>query len=113
MNTQTEDVLVEVGNERMRQNELKAAGRFEYSCADIELSNFERLTILMEEVGEACRAALEENKLSHDVSERNLRTELIQIAAVAVACVEGLDNDDVLLEEDWDDAQSLRSVPLT
>jgi NTP pyrophosphatase (non-canonical NTP hydrolase) len=42
------------------------------------------LTILMEEVGEAAKAIL-----SHD--EGNYRTELIQVAAVAVAAIESLD----------------------
>ena len=48
------------------------------------------LMILVEEVGEASRAALEA-KFVHNDGGRRYRRELIQVAAVAVAMVESLD----------------------
>lgn len=91
------NVLHEVLAERNRQEELKAECRFKYTCADIEMTNFERLAVLLEEFGEAARAALEMHNLSHDVHGNNLRKEMIQVAAVSVAIVEGLDADQKLI----------------
>lgn len=91
----TFSVLREIMEERIRQDGLKAEGRFKYTCADIEMTNLQRLTVLLEEVGEAARAALEMHNLSNDVHglRHGLRKEMIQVAAVAVAFVEGLDED--------------------
>jgi len=47
---------------------------------------FKWLTILGEEYGEACRAALEAGNIRY-----RYRDELIQLAAVAVAAVESID----------------------
>lgn len=44
--------------ERIRQDRLKAEGRFKYTCADPEISHAECLAVLLEEVGE-CAEALE------------------------------------------------------
>jgi uncharacterized protein YjbI with pentapeptide repeats len=76
--------------ERNRQNDLKAAGRFPYTCADSELSDAEKLTVLAEEFGEAARAVLERNKLANDTTGADLKKELVQVAAVAVAWIESL-----------------------
>lgn len=89
-------VLGDVHRERMRQEELKEAGRFQFTCADREgLTNAERMAILMEEVGEAAREVLTQDgrRLARDTvgTVEALRNEWIQIAAVAVACVESLD----------------------
>jgi NTP pyrophosphatase (non-canonical NTP hydrolase) len=93
----TGDVLSEVNRERHRQEDLRREGRFEFTCASAGRDNFQRLAILLEEVGEAARAALELGNLSHDKhspdARKQLRKELVQIAAVAVAFVEGLDAD--------------------
>ena len=85
----TECVLEQVFKERCRQEQLKRAGAFKHSCADSELNIFEKLAIMMEEVGEVAQAALQVNGLNsaHD-SARNLKTELIQVAAVCVAWAE-------------------------
>jgi NTP pyrophosphatase (non-canonical NTP hydrolase) len=75
-------VLDEIATERVRQNtlhpgstarELATAGRFR------------ALAVLLEEVGEVARALLEGEPVA------DLRAELIQVAAVAVAWVEGID----------------------
>lgn len=76
-------VLANVDSERIRQEELKASGRFAYTCADAECTDGQALAILVEEVGEVARAMCEG---------KGLRDELIQVAAVAVAWVERLDN---------------------
>jgi len=83
-------VLEAVRRECRRQEELKAEGRFKYTCRDPEMSDTERLAVLVEEVGEAARAVLEMRDLANDKHMANLEKELIQVAAVAVSWVEGM-----------------------
>lgn len=64
--------------ELKRQLALKESGKFKYTCEDNELTDGERLTILVEEVGEIARAM--QNKDSN-----NLREEITQVAAVAIS----------------------------
>lgn len=93
----TERVLTLVYDERRRQEGLKAAGRFRYTCADEGMTHLERLTVLGEEYGEVCRALckgfeaglLPADELSDWRAE--LREELVQVAAVAVAWIEALE----------------------
>jgi NTP pyrophosphatase (non-canonical NTP hydrolase) len=75
--------------ERHRQEQLKAEGKFKYSCADLECSDMETLAVLVEEVGEAATASLKKHGLVQDG--HDLRGELVQVAAVAVAWIEKLD----------------------
>ena len=56
----------------------------EKTPANPDMSNPERLVILVEEVGEAA------NAMTYDGPTDNLEAELIQIAAMAVASVAGL-----------------------
>lgn len=88
------EVLAEVAEERARQEEMKAQGRFQYTCADEGMNNFERFAVLGEEVGEVAREALTLPgiRLARDTegTVQALRKELIQVAAVAVAWAEGL-----------------------
>lgn len=79
------DVYEAIDNERLRQEQLKAAGRFLYTCADDGMKDAERLAVLMEEVGEVARAVLELSRLANDTHGKNLRKELIQVAAVVHA----------------------------
>ena len=88
-------ILAMVKEERQRQDALKAQGRFKYTCADAEMLNSEKLAVLVEEVGEAARAILNKGNLVTDKGKDDLQCELIQIAAVAVAWVEGLHKPDV------------------
>lgn len=94
MSTPTSEVLLEIKHERIRQEELKAQGRFLFTCADDGLTNAEKLACLMEEVGEAAREVLTqpERPLASDTvgTAVALRRELIHVAAVAVAWVEAL-----------------------
>lgn len=102
-------VLGMVYNERMRQKEMKAAGRFEFTCADDGLTNAEKLTVLTEEVGEVAdehlalltgglgrvaREVLTQDgrRLARDTlgTREALLNEVTQVAAVAVAWMEAL-----------------------
>ncbi len=85
-------VLSDIRQERMRQEQLKAEGRFQHTCAD-GIDNFRRLAILLEEVGETARACLEKGGESNDKHYVDLRKELVQVAAVATAFIEGVDRD--------------------
>jgi hypothetical protein len=85
------DALADVYHERRRQDDLKAAGRFAHTCADVDMGNAERLAVLVEEVGEVARCVSETAGLANDKHGRDLRAELVQVAAVAVAWIEGLD----------------------
>jgi NTP pyrophosphatase (non-canonical NTP hydrolase) len=89
----TREAIELVVSERRRQDRLKADGRFPYTCADDELSPFEKYAVLSEEVGEVARALLEASDLSNHKNYVELRKELIQVAAVAVAWIESLTSD--------------------
>lgn len=87
------NVMTEVANERIKQD-LKW-GEQNHRPADW-------ITILVEEVGEASKAALEskflvcgKEGLTTRKALENLREELIQVAAVAVASVESLDRNEL------------------
>lgn len=71
-----EKILLLIVQERIRQDELYGKNR--------TLSPLLWLTILTEELGEVARAILE-----HDPE--NLKTELIQLTAVAIAWLQGGD----------------------
>lgn len=74
--------ILDIIEERVRQENLKAAGRFTYTCADSTPTLADKLAILAEEFGEVARAVCEGDK-------ENLRTELVQVAAVCLAWLEG------------------------
>lgn len=76
---QTENVLNDVFTERERQVRLHG----DHTPADPGMDPCMKLAILMEEVGEVARELC-------DGPTRNLRVELIQVAAVAVAWAESL-----------------------
>lgn len=86
----TDTVLELVKKERLRQQSLKNTGKFPYTAADPEMSNWETLAVLVEEVGEV---ATELQRLKHEsANDRyvHLAMELVQVAAVATAWVEKL-----------------------
>jgi len=105
----TRDALYLVQDERRRQCNLKATGKFVYGPEDAELSDAELLTALAEEVGEASHEINETighpERLTYQQRIR-LRDELVQVAAVAVGRVELLTRqiekavDDILAEDD-------------
>ena len=83
-----------IARERQRQEVLKRAGRFKYTCADPEMTLAEKLTVLVEEMGEVARAILEDGGLANDRHHVKLREELVQVGAVATAWLESLEGDD-------------------
>jgi NTP pyrophosphatase (non-canonical NTP hydrolase) len=114
-----ERVLILVGSERMRQDILKEQGRFEFSCADDGLTNAEKLACLTEELGEVAQEVLtqEGRRLARDTvgTKEALRKELVQVAAVAVAWIEGLDREGervVTVPSERDLGQELRAAAL-
>ena len=78
-------VLDAVGAERERQTKLFADGLIPFDCADPSICSFFKLPVLIEEVGEV---AQEMNDPEHDAID--LYTELVQVAAVAVAMAEAV-----------------------
>jgi len=90
----TEKALQLVERETKRQVTLKNQGRFRYTCADAELSDAEKLTILVEEVGEAARQVLGQPYrplvMNDEGSREELKKEVIQIAAIAVNWIRSL-----------------------
>ena len=92
--TLTDVILAEIGEERARQDRLKSEGKFKYTCAD-DIHNETRLAVLAEEVGEVARAVCElmpATRANLPLGTTHLREELIQVAAVCLAWVEGLDS---------------------
>lgn len=99
-NTPLMNVLIDVNGECQRQRILQSEGRFEFTCADVGLSQFEKLAILAEEIGEVAREILTQKPLGKagkalandtDGTVAGLRKELVQVAAVAASWVEGID----------------------
>jgi hypothetical protein len=80
--------------ERVRQDRLKREGKFAWTCADAINDEF-RLAVLAEEFGEVSREVCElmvARCRGVHFDRANLRAELIQVAAVCLAWVEGLDS---------------------
>lgn len=80
----TGEIVSLVYRERLRQDELKLSGKFPYTAADNALTYGQKLAILVEEVGEVARG------MNETVVASELKAELIQVAAVAVAWAESL-----------------------
>ena len=97
----TARVLEDVRDERARQEaiglEKRARGIEWRSCADPKMAGGDgtRYLVLGEEVGEVANAILERDYAMtgdlRDAYDRDLRKELVQVAAVAVAWVEAID----------------------
>jgi NTP pyrophosphatase (non-canonical NTP hydrolase) len=87
-------VLDAVLNERDRQDALKAAGKFLYTCADPQMLSAEKCLVLTEECGEVARAVLNLHHFSRDYGADlgRVREELVQVAAVAVAWLEFIES---------------------
>ena len=89
MSDMQQSILNEVYDERRRQEQLRNDGKFDFTCADKDCTSQQKLPILGEEFGEVCRAVCEQDGNS-EIGRTNLRKELIEVAAVAVAWVESL-----------------------
>lgn len=99
-NPRHEDAVLAIIDERRRQDQLKAEGRFKHTCADAEMSNYQRHTCLSEEVGEVAEAILTLDGLAQararglkvgDEGHLHLREELVQVAAICLAWLESDD----------------------
>lgn len=80
--------LSAIVKERERQEQLKRWGEFKHTCADNEMSNGQRLAVLMEEIGEVARVLCEQDTSETPERWEQLRAELTQVAAVCVAWLE-------------------------
>lgn len=89
--------FLEILAERQKQERLREAGKFLYTCAERDFTaftHFARATVLGEEMGEVCRAVLDVEGVAEGRGKpgarEKLRAELVQVAAVAVAYLEAL-----------------------
>ena len=89
--------IAEIHNERNRQVELQLDGKFTHTLSDDGMTDYGRVTAIMEEVGEVSRACLVragEATDDIDASDAALRKELSQIAALSLAWMERLFGED-------------------
>lgn len=93
----TSRVLSSVFAERRRQDMLVATGKHPFHVANPDIPDGGKLMVLGEEFGEVSRAAYDcyytEVNGPTTAQREHLREELIQLAAVAVAWVESIDNE--------------------
>ena len=102
------EALSLVSIERKRQETLKVEGRFTHTCADSGISDFNRFTILAEEVGEVARVineraiselrgVLNPDNVGHlafkntEAYKTQLLEEIVQCAALCAAWLERFD----------------------
>jgi NTP pyrophosphatase (non-canonical NTP hydrolase) len=86
-------VLLAIKEERGRQDTLKVEGRFEHTPNEVPL--LVGYGMLCEEVGEVARCILSmEGYVQEKLTVDDARKELIQVAAIAVAMVEGIQTND-------------------
>lgn len=88
-------IIADILAERVRQEWLcHSIGKFRFTCAAKDWPHVDKLPILIEETGEVAKAVLEngkaENWLELKTAQENLRCELIQVAAVAIAWLESI-----------------------
>jgi hypothetical protein len=96
LNSLRADIFADIVRERERQEKLVAEGRHPFSCADPSISGAEKARVAGEEYGEVCKASYEMDNSEvlpkiHAHHRDNLREELIQLAAVAVAWLESIE----------------------
>lgn len=87
------EILDEVLDERKRQERLVSLGKFKETCASPTMGDPDRYLVLAEEFAEVTvlvTAAAFDREPPENYRDK-LRAELIQVAAVAVAWVEGID----------------------
>jgi hypothetical protein len=86
-------VLLQIKEERGRQDTLKARGRFDHTPDEVPL--FVSYGMLSEEIGEVARCILAmDGYVSEKLTVDDCRKELIQVAAIALAMVEGIQTQD-------------------
>lgn len=85
------EVFARVAQERARQRDLLLLGRINFDCASPIVSPDRKLRVLVEEVGEVAKAIDDLETVKSRIRLDNLRAELVQVAAVAVAWLESLE----------------------
>lgn len=89
------EVFARIAAERIRQRELFHAGKLTFDCASPVTDNDRKLRVLTEELGEVAQAIdqLERcgRRAASVFAREDLQTELVQVAAVAVAWLESLE----------------------
>jgi len=92
MKLQLAKIFTAIRAERLRQEKLHGTG----TCASPLIEHSHKLAVLTEEVGEVAKEVLDLTNFESEAEdpEGNLRTELIQVAAVAVAWLESLQPQD-------------------
>jgi NTP pyrophosphatase (non-canonical NTP hydrolase) len=89
-------VFARIAQERLRQEELFHAGHHSFTCSSLIADDNRKLRVLMEEVGEVARSIdlLEGLTVKRAIEKElnNLRDELTQVAAVAVAWLESMED---------------------
>lgn len=92
--TARDRVVAAIASERIRQEQLREAGRFTHTAHTDGISDTTRLAILMEEVGELAGEVLGSEGVAFDRGAGdNLRKELLHVATVSVAWLERLIDD--------------------
>jgi len=88
------DVFARIAAERDRQRQLLQAGKITFDCASVIPDPNRKLRVLAEEVGEVAQELDRLESCKDRRGERfvleDLETELVQVAAVAVAWLESL-----------------------
>lgn len=87
-------VMDDIADERLRQDELKRAGKFHWTCADTGIRDESKLAVLAEEFGEVARLVVEQLIDRTRREPEKLREELIQVAAVCAAWCEAIDKEE-------------------
>lgn len=85
-------VVQEVFDERQRQQQLVREGKLPFNCADRDIPHQRKLPVLVEEVGEVAKEVYDVDRGTVPFASKRLREELIQVAAVAVAWLESLED---------------------
>ena len=110
-----EEVLRDVGLERVRQEDLRRSGKFLWTCAvsGAAVSLDRKMSVLSEEVGEVAKEVVDIG-IARDKYDKEqltfprhrelalllrIRKELVQVAAVCVAWIEAIDVDLDRLEQ--------------
>lgn len=99
------DVLSDIHRERLRQEELRLKGKFKWTCSVsaqnaydltdmVPLGDAAKLAVLAEEFGEVSKLVVEAVISENRRDIKKLREELMQVASVAVAWCEALDNEE-------------------
>ena len=84
------DVFTRISAERGRQSLLLRQGKLLFNCSSIVVDPRRKLRVIVEELGEVAEALFRLEASDSKASREHLITELVQVAAVAVAWLEAL-----------------------